>query len=297
MTDWKKLYSRILYPPLWVLVILSVLSIAALIAVFLKELDKSPIAYVVYVISFYALVVDSICCVKSLPGYCKSVKNKVYENEFGNRYLTDPVFKTHIKLHRSLIINLLYAGFNLVAGFYYSTAWFILFAVYYCIMAVIRFLLVRYVRREEIGNNRYKELKRARLCAAILLFVNLSLSGAILMIIYHGRGFEYYGILIYVMAMYTFYITVVAIVNMVKYKKYHSPIMSTAKSIDLAAALFSMLSLETAMLSQFGTDSSPEAKKIMIIATGAAISVVIFCVSIYTIAKNSREIKQHEQDL
>ena len=50
--------------------------------------------------------------------------------------------------------------------------------------------------------------------------------------------------MIYVMAMYAFYVTVMAVINMVRYRKYHSPVMSAAKAVNLAAALVSMLSLE-----------------------------------------------------
>ena len=40
------------------------------------------------------------------------------------------------------------------------------------------------------------------------------------------------------------------------YRKYHSPVISAARKVSLAAALVSMLSLETAMLSQFDTEST-----------------------------------------
>lgn len=291
MKSWKTICKKLLYPPLWLMIILTIVSFASLAAVFLKGLEENPIAYVIYVLSFYTLTVVCIACADVFPGYYKRIKQKVYGNQFGNRYMTDPAFKTHINLYRSLAVNLLYAAFNLFSGIYYSTAWFMLFAGYYIIMAMMRFLLVRYVNKEGIGRNRFKELKRSRLCAFILLTVNLALSGAVLMMVYSGRGFEYYGILIYVMAMYTFYITTAAIINMLKYKKYNSPVMSMAKSINLAASLISMLALETAMLSQFGSEMSPENHRIMIVATGAGISVIIVCIAVYNIWKTGKEIK------
>ncbi|MBQ8525651.1 MAG: hypothetical protein IJ460_02875 [Clostridia bacterium] len=291
MKDWKTILKKLLYPPVWLMIILVILSTAALAATFVKGLEESPAAYVIYVLSFYTLTVVCIACADVIPGCYRAIRQKVYDNKFGNRYMTDPAFKTHIGLYRSLAVNLLYAAFNLFSGIYYRSAWFMLFAGYYIIMALMRFLLVRYVNKEGIGRNRFKELKRSRLCALILLTVNLALSGAVLMMVYFDRGFEYYGILIYVMAMYTFYITTAAIINVIKYKKYNSPVMSMAKSVNLAAALISMLALETAMLSQFGSDMSPENRRIMIIATGAGISAIIVCISVYNIWKTSKEIK------
>ncbi|MBP1560137.1 MAG: hypothetical protein J6C96_02705 [Oscillospiraceae bacterium] len=156
----------------------------------------------------------------------------------------------------------------------------------------MRFLLVRFVNRTGIGKNRFKELRRSRLCGYILLTVDLFLSGAVLMIIYHNKGYQYNGILIYIMAAYTFYITVIAIINLVKYRRLGNPVMSMAKIINMAAALVSMLSLETAMFSEFGKDMSPENQRIMIMLTGAGVSVIIVTMSVYSIVKNSIEIKK-----
>ena len=292
MKDWKKVCKKIFFPPIWLTIILIVISTVALVEVFSKGLDTTPVAYFVYVFAFYTLTVVCIACLLTLPGYYKSIKGKVYKNKFGHRYMTDPAFKTHVNLYRALSINLLYVAFNLFSGIYYGTAWFMLFAGYYIIMAIMRFILLRYVNKDGIGKNHIKELKRSRLCAFILLTINLSLSGAVLMMVYFERGFEYQGILIYVMAMYTFWITTVAIIDMVKYKKYNSPLMSMAKSINLAAALISMLSLETAMLSQFGADLTPNMRRIMIIATGAGICIIVLCMSVYTIWKTSKKLKK-----
>lgn len=293
MKDWKSICSRLLFPPLWLLIILTVISTTALVAVFVKGWDTNPIAYVVYVVSFYTLTVICLACWKTIPGYYKRIRGKVYDNEYANRYLTDVAFKTHVNLYRSLVINLLYVAVNAVSGIIYSTYWFGIFAVYYAIMAIMRFLLIRYVNKNQIGKSRLGEWKRSRLCAYILMTVNLALSGAVLMMVYYNWGFQYQGFLIYVMAMYTFYITTTAIIDMVKYRKYKSPVMSISKIIKLAAALFSMLSLETAMFSQFGGDTSPEIKRIMIMATGAGISVIVVAMAVYMIVRSTKEIREY----
>lgn len=206
--------------------------------------------------------------------------------------MTDVAFKTHVSLYRSLTINLLYVAVNLFSGIWYRTAWFIIFAVYYIILAVMRFLLLRYINKNELGQKLLGELKRSRACAIILLLINLILTGAVLMILYQDRGFEYPGILIYVMALYTFYITISAVVNIIRYRKYNSPVMSTTKIINFAAALISMLSLETAMLSQFGAENEAEFRRIMTMATGAGISIIIVTMSVYMIVHANREIRR-----
>lgn len=291
MKNWKKLARKILFPPLWLMIILTFFSTVALIAVFVKGCEMTPIAYIVYMFSFYSLTVLCIACAFTFTRYYKIVRRKIYDNKYGNRYMTDPVFKTQVSLYCSLTFNLLYVAVNFFLGIWYGTVWFSILGFYYTILAVMRFLLLRYANRNEIGKNRLQELRRSRLCAIILLTVNLTLSGAVLMILYQDRGVEYHGVLIYVMAMYTFYITTAAVVNIIKYRKYNSPIMSTTKVINLAAALISMLSLETAMLSQFGADNSPEFHRMMIAATGGGVSVIIVAMAIYIIVRSTRELR------
>ena len=292
MRDWKAVCKRLLTPPVWLMILLILVSAAALVAVFLKGWEETPVAYAVYVLSFYTLTVTVLYCAGVFPNCYRSVKRKVYNTEFGSRYLTDVMFKTHVSLYRSLAINLLYVALNLVSGLLYKSVWYVILAGYYAILSVMRFLLVRFVRKTGIGKDRIGELRRSRLCAWILLLVNAALSGAVLMMMYQGRGSEYAGMFIYVMAMYTFYITVSAIIDLFKYQKYQSPVMSTAKIINLTAALVSMLNLETAMLAAFGgADMTLRDQRIMIAATGAGVSAVVIVLAVYTIRRATREIR------
>lgn len=290
--DWKKLGKKALFPPLWLMILLTIGCTVGLVLVFVRGLDTHPAAYAVYVVSFYTVTVDTIFCVLALPKYYRTVKGKVYANKYGNRYLTDVEFKTHVSLYASLAVNLLYVAVNVVSGVLYHSVWFGILAGYYTILAAMRFLLLRFTRRIGIRKNRILEYRRSRLCGMILMTLNLTLSGAVLMMMYQNRGYEYHGILIYVMAMYTFYVTTHAVVDIIKYRKYKSPVMSTAKIISLSAALVSMLSLETAMLTEFGADMTAQSKRIMIAATGAGVSVIVVAMSVYTIVRACVEIRK-----
>lgn len=290
MKDYKKLLKKILYPPLWLIILLVLLSAASLVGIFLNGLDTSPAAYFVYVASFYTLAVVCIACVKVFPVYYNSIKQKIYDNKYGNMYMTDAAFRTHVSLYLSVTVNFLYVGLNLVYGLVYKSLWFGILAGYYTILAVMRFLLLRFVNRNGIGKKKKLEYLRSRLCGIILMTVNLTLSGAVLMMLYQNRGYEYNGILIYVMAMYTFYVTTHAIIDIIKYRKYNSPIMTSSKIINLSAALVSMLSLETAMLTEFGAENSPEFRWIMIAATGAGVSIIVVVMSVYMIVRATKEI-------
>jgi hypothetical protein len=229
-----------------------------------------------------------------LPKQYGRIKEKIYGNSFGNRYMTDQAFRTEISLYLSLGISLLYVGINIWSWHFSRSWWFVVLAVYYVIMAMMRFLLVRYVRINEIGSSILGEWKRSRICAYILLLVNLSLSGAVLMILFQNRGYDYPGVMIYVMALYTFYALTHAIVELVKYRTWASPVMSTVKIVSLSAALVSMLNLETAMFAQFGGEMARQDQNLMIILTGAGISVTVVTLSVILIVKATKEIRREK---
>ena len=292
--DWKKIGKKLLFPPIWMTAILVIASAVALILIFINGMEQSIPAYLVYVLAFYTLSVVTVFCATVLPKQYSTIKQKIYDNPLGNRYMTDRVFRTNISLSISFVISMLYVGINLWSWHMLGSYWFMVLAVYYVIMAVMRFLLVRYVRIQKIGTSILGEWKRSRVCACILLLINLSLSGAVLMILYQSRGYDYPGIMIYVMALYTFYSTIHAVVDIVKYRKMGSPIMSTAKIVSLSAALVSMLNLETAMFAQFGGDMTPEHQRIFIILTGAGVSLTVVTLSVILIVNANKAIRRIE---
>lgn len=292
MKKWNPVFKKILFPPIWVVLLLTLFSGVSLAVVFVKSLDSSPIAYAVYVISAYSLTV--LCCFLAitLPHRYKKIKQNIYNTKYGHRYMTDSAFKTQVSLYSSLALNLLYAVMKLFVGIRDRSVWFITLAAYYILLTLMRFFLLRHMKKQEIGQNKLSEWKRYRFCGTVLMTMNLVLSGMVALVIIQDGGFLYDGYLIYVMAAYAFYKITVAIINIVKYRKYNSPVMSAAKAIGFAAAVVSMLALETAMLSQFGGDDSPLFRHTMVGATGAGVCAIIIGMSVYMIVKSTKEIKQ-----
>ena len=295
--DWKRTGKKFLFPPIWLMSLLITASAVLLTMVFVYGWEQQVIAYFIYVLAFYTLSVVTLFCVMVLPKHYRQIKRKVLENPLGNRYVTDRIFRAKVSLNLSLGINLLYVAINVLSWYLYQSWWFVCLAVYYVIMSVMRFLLVRYVRLHTIGSNRYGEWKRSFVCSCIMLLLNFFLSGAVLMVVYQNKGFEYHGIMIYVMAIYTFYITTHAIINLIKYRSLESPVMATAKMISLAAALVSMLNLETAMFAEFGTDMAKEDQQLMIILTGAGISITVIVLAVSMIVQcwgRMKEMRRNE---
>ena len=111
--DWKKIGKKLLFPPVYLMVILVIISAVALTLIFVKGLEESIPAYIVYVLAFYTLSVVTVFCVMVLPKQYSTIKRKIYHNPFGNRYMTDRVFRTGFSLSVSFAISMLYVGINL----------------------------------------------------------------------------------------------------------------------------------------------------------------------------------------
>ena len=137
-----------------------------------------------------------------------------------------------------------------------------------------------------------EELRKYRACGIVFLVMNLALALMIFFMVYWNRTFEHHEITTIAMAAYTFGSMTMAIMNVVKYRKYNSPVYSASKAISLAAACVSMLTLESTMLTTFsdGTMTLTD-RRIMLGATGVAVCAFIIAMAIYMIVQSSKKLK------
>ena len=257
--------------------------------------DRSALAYVSYILSAYAMIIT----ITGLPGVIEAIRNrienltllkKIRSTALGDRLLGDAVFRSEITLHGGLFVNLLYVAINLFSGIRYRSTWFVALALYYALLSAMRAVLVRYVHRKPIGQDIPAEFRRYWACGGILLLMNQALVGIIIYMVTQNKGFSYPGLMIYAMAMYTFYITISAIINVIKYRSHGSPVMSASKAISLTAALVSMLSLETAMLARFGSDET-EFRRIMLGVSGGVICAFVLTMAVYMLVRSTKLLK------
>ncbi len=290
MGKFKRVINRLLHPGTAVLVASVIAGTGLLLYTFLVAGEDNPISYVSYVVSAYAL---TILCVNVIPSLRRG-KDIARRNKYIQRYMDDVPFRLDVSLHASLLINLFYAGLNGFSGIYYRSTWFATLAVYYIFLAVMRFLLVRYGHKNGFQGNMTEQLRRYRLCGIMLIMMNTALAGVVILVVSQNRGFQYAGMLIYVMAMYAFYSTITAVVNLVKYRRYNSPVMSAAKAVSFASALVSMLSLETAMLSQFGTGDKADAlfRRVMVSSTGGVVCIVVVTMGVYMVVNSTKRLRK-----
>lgn len=224
-------------------------------------------------------------------GRLKSRMDRLCAGIFGERYLSDAAFRSEAALYGGLSVNLLYIAVNLVSGIWHRSVWFVALAVYYLLLSAARFILLRYVSRAPAGRDLRAEYRRSLACGFLLLLMNQSLIGILILVMRQERSYYYPGHLIYAMAAYAFYSLTAAIVNAVKIRRLGSPVLSAARAVGLTAAIVSMLALETAMFARFG-GGSPGFQRIMLSATGGAVFLIVLVMGLRMVIRACLRLRQ-----
>ena len=286
--DWKKLGKTLLFPHIAIMIVLVPIATVLLVASMVFVGNDTPIAYISYVLAAYTL---TVWCIR-IPSLIKFFKTFKDENRYARKWQEDTRLRVNVSLYGSFFWNIAYALFQLWLGFYHHTFWFYSLGAYYICLALMRFFLLLHTRKYAPGEKMKTELVRYRTCGWVFLAMNLALTVIVFFMVYWNRTFNHHEITTIAMAAYTFVTLTVAIVNIVKYRKYNSPVFSAAKAISLAAALVSMLTLESTMLTTFSDSTmSVSEQKLMLGLTGAAISAVIVAMAIYMIVKGTKKLK------
>lgn len=291
--NWKKFGLNFLYPHLAIIICLLPISITLLTLSFIYFGSKSIPAILSYLLSFYVLLV---LCLR-IPRIINFFKNFKKENKYIQKWFSDVHLRMNVSLYGSLVWNIAYALFQLVLGFYYKSFWFYSMFAYYIILGIMRFFLIKHTRKYKPNEEAVFELKKSILCGWLLIIMNLALAVMIFFIVYLNKTFNHDMITTIAMAVYTFFTFTFAIVNLVRYRKYNSPVYSSAKTITLIACAVSMLTLETTMLTTFGTGENPLFSQIMLSLTGVGVICFALTMAIIMIVKGNKQLKKQNNTL
>lgn len=281
--------NKLLHPPKWIRFLAPPIVFAALIGVFITKQNNSTPAYLLYGMSAYCLVL----CVLPLPELVRKGKAVVMRwinsTEFGRKYREDLAFRGTVSICQGLIVDVFYIIFRIIVGIRYASVWFLSIAVYHLVLGLLRLYLLLNDRRRA----RIDEWKCYRRTAWLLFLLNIPMGGMIVLMVLTDSGYSYPGHIIYLSAMYTFYIMIASVVNLVKFRKLGSPILSAAKVLNFIAALMSVLTLQTAMIAQFSAEDNLF-RKTMNAATGGVIWLTVILVAIRMLCRSSKKRKERK---
>lgn len=215
---------------------------------------------------------------------------KISAFPFGEKFLSDVVFRTKVSLFFGLAVNLLYSCVQLIYGIVCRSIWSGALAVYYVLLAVMRFQLLK-PEKKDGEKGVASELQKYRLCGIILLLMTPIFASILILIVHKNSGAEYPGFMIYLMAIYAFCYIIIAAVSLVQFRKYGNPMLSAAKAVNLTVALISMLSLETAAMTRFESSESEFFRQVMTGTSCGAVCVFVLTMAIVMVVQGTKQLK------
>ena len=293
--NWKKIGCAILFPPTWIKLIIAMLALASFMIITAETNDvvKNIMCSMVIMYCSIVLIATSVSQIKHKH---KLIKNQLYKNKYTKTYLTNVFTNTKIDLDIAVSFNVLFIAFNFISAILYKSNWFGLFAIYYSLIGLIRFLILSHIKESKSKQNKISELKCARLCSYMLLAFNIILSCAIFMISKYHEGFKYNGWFLYVLSGTVIAVVVVDVINVLKYRNHKCPLIYVSQGIKLTSAMFSLLCLETALVAQFGIKMLSEHQSFLLALSGLIVSGIVILISLYTIIKCTNKLKKYKPD-
>lgn len=276
----------------WIATLLLVIAALVLLVYAFAVPNANPVVtYAGYFVSAYALA--AVCV--GMPKIIREGKKGLYANTYSEKFLTDKKLRTEILLYLSCGFSIFYAIFKFSAGVYYRSVWIGAVAVYYIIVSLMRFgLIKRYRYNLQYENERAQRLfglKSYRFCGVMMFLLNVAVTGLVIQLIWHGETYRYPGFLIYAFAAYSFYCIGMAVRNMAKHRKLETPVLAATKMLSFACALMSILATQTAMLTQFG-DGNTAFARIMNAVTGSVVCLLIFGLAVWMVRRANKEMKK-----
>ena len=283
-----RISRAIFLPPVWFRWVFGILSLAAVQCVFLFRISSTSIAYVAFLASALGLYYLITVTIIPLTG---NIRRLLMRNRLVRRYFMDSVFKARVMLYRGMMINIFYALFKFITGFYYRSEWLIAIAVYYSVLILLKYSLVyqdlRFLRCKA-DPDEFTEWRSYRRAGWLMLLMNVGLSGITVQVVEQNRSYSYPGMIIFVMAGYSFYRIVIAVTRLLKGSKANRPIFSAAKVVDVSFAVTGMFTLQTAMFSSFAPDMDVRVPNII---TGTAVAVIITVLAAIMIIRAGQKLK------
>lgn len=282
--------KRLLCPPAWVRLFVPPVVFAVLVGIFVTGQEEGVPAYAVYTMSAYCLIILALPLPKQIRRVKAAILRRVNGTAFGARYVNDPAFRGSVSLYQNAAVNFFYMAFRMFAGIRYASVWFISMAVYYWILGGLRLYLLWYYRRRDKN-----ELYAYRRTAWLLFMLNIPMGGMIFLMVVTNSGYSYPGYIIYLSALYTFYTAAMSVINLIRYRRLGSPVLSAAKALNFIAALMSVLGLQTAMIARFSAEDD-SFRKMMNAAVGGVVwlSVVLTAICMLHRSKRKEEVRTGE---
>lgn len=200
------------------------------------------------------------------------------------QYKQDRIFRASVNLQLVMVLNYLYAAYNLLTALQSGSMWLLSLGVYTLMLAIVRTdLTLSHHRGRKLPPDALPrhESRCYRRVAWSLLALNVPIGGLTLLMVSGQSVSALPGHLIYLSALYTFVMMFLAISNLIRFRKLGSPILSAAKVLSLVAAL---LTLQSALIDRFGT-AQGSFRLMMTRLTGSAVYAAVLIIAVWMLRR------------
>lgn len=272
-------------PPPWLLAFIYVftISVSALSIVLAVFRSTSVISYIVFGLAGVGLGYSVYTAII----FRKSIKNSILKiansTAFTRKYIESYGIRTFVSSTISFLVSILFGIFNGVLGIWASSIWYGALSLYYISAAIIYGILLLNLKAGS-----HKGYITYRRCGYWMALLNVALSVAIAQMIFDNKSFIYGELMIYAFAAYAFYKITMAIIRIVKSRKFDNAILNAVAIVNLTIGMVSILALQTALLSTFGAGVNSSLFNTL---TGSAVSLFSVGLSIFMIIKGTKKLK------
>ncbi|MBO8414398.1 MAG: hypothetical protein IAC78_02845 [Firmicutes bacterium] len=285
----KAIFPSYLYIAVCILVALGFLNYSLL--------SPDPFVWIIY-LGYAVYAYTFLLIVLKIPSIIKKYKELKKTNKYLMKYFSDPNLRVKISLIGTFSINIAFGFFQLCLAIFYSSVWFYTLSFYYFVLIAVRGIILRKISKSNEESLSLKtEYKYYLFCGSCLLILTSVLFGISFMFLNHQE--EYYTgdtIVIISSALFTFVTLTISIIGLIRYKKFNSPLLNSAKILSFISAIVSLLFLEASMLSAFGDSAQEEQYWKVNSISGFVVSVLVLSISIYIIVKSLYSIRRISQD-
>ncbi len=221
------------------------------------------------------------------------IKEFLYKYKYVEKYLTDDIFQTQTMLLASLAMNIAAATFKFVMGVWFGSKWLVTVSIYFLTLSAMRLLLLNRERKskklETPEHKRLYDLKGYRVCGYMVLFMNMIVGRMIVQMLVDNEGYDYPGLMLYLIGLFAIANFANAIYNVKKYWHIYNPMISAAKRLSFSTALVLLYTLQTSALARFGNNHE-QLRRLLNSISGAVVELVLFTMAILMIVRSNQEM-------
>ncbi len=195
----------------------------------------------------------------------------------GARLKIDKDYRLLVKAVCALVINLLFAFYNGISGILAQSLIFIVSALYYLLLGLIRLYLVLAKQRRQ---------EASAVTGIFLIILSLLLGTMVYVSLQFQTASPHGEILMITIATYTFTKLAAAVHTAVKHRGNLSPFLRGINAVRYCEAAISLLTMQQSMLVSFG-QMEPGKALALNIFTGTGVWIFILTLGIFTLKRRS----------